>query len=56
VLNATTLLVSHYVDEHEVEKLAEFITSLDPEIPYSLLIFHPDYSHYREAIKRLDMQ
>ena len=43
VLNATTLLVPHYVDEHEVEKLAEFIASLDPEIPYSLLIFHPDY-------------
>ncbi len=43
VLNATTLLVPHYVDEYEVEKIAEFIAGLDPEIPYSLLIFHPDY-------------
>lgn len=43
VLNATTLLVPHYVDEYEVEKIAEFIASLNPEIPYSLLIFHPDY-------------
>ena len=43
VLNATTLLVPHYVDEIEVAGIAEFIASLDPEIPYSLLIFHPDY-------------
>ena len=43
VLNATTLLVPHYVDEYEVSKIAEFIASLSPEIPYSLLIFHPDY-------------
>lgn len=43
VLNATTLLVPHYVDEYEVGKIAEFIASLNPEIPYSLLIFHPDY-------------
>ncbi len=43
VLNATTLLVPHYVDEYEVEKIAEFIASLNPEIPYSLLVFHPDY-------------
>ncbi|MCD6592406.1 MAG: radical SAM protein [Thaumarchaeota archaeon] len=43
VLNATTLLVPHYVDEYEVSRIAEFIASLDPEIPYSLLIFHPDY-------------
>lgn len=43
VLNATTLLVPQYVDEYEVEKIAEFIASLNSEIPYSLLIFHPDY-------------
>ncbi len=43
VLTATTLLVPHYVDEKEVEMIAEFIASLDPEIPYSLLIFHPDF-------------
>jgi pyruvate formate lyase activating enzyme len=43
VLTATTLLVPYYVDEREVEMIAEFISSLDPEIPYSLLIFHPDF-------------
>ncbi len=43
VLNATTLLVPHYVDAKEVGRIAEFIASLDPEIPYSLLVFHPDF-------------
>ncbi len=43
VLNATTLLVPHYVDAEEVGKIAEFIASLNPEIPYSLLVFHPDF-------------
>jgi pyruvate formate lyase activating enzyme len=43
VLSATTLLVPHYVDEEEVEGIAAFIASLDNSIPYSLLIFHPDY-------------
>lgn len=43
VLAATTLLVPGYVDEQEVAKLAEFISSLDENIPYSLLVFHPDF-------------
>ena len=43
VLSATTLLVPYYVDEREVEDIAKFISSLNPDIPYSLLIFHPDY-------------
>ncbi|MDW8063259.1 MAG: radical SAM protein [Candidatus Caldarchaeum sp.] len=43
VLAATTLLVPGYVDKTEVAKIAEFIASLNPEIPYSLLIFHPDF-------------
>jgi len=43
VLSATTLLVPYYVDEGEVEKVASFISSLDDTIPYSLLVFHPDY-------------
>jgi len=43
VLSATTLLVPLYVDEEEVEGIARFISSLSPEIPYSLLVFHPDY-------------
>ncbi|MEM3607366.1 MAG: radical SAM protein [Candidatus Bathyarchaeia archaeon] len=46
VLTATTLLVPGYVDKREVEGIAEFIASLNPEIPYSLLIFHPDYYMY----------
>ena len=43
VLSATTLLVPYYVDAKEVEGIAKFISSFDPEIPYSLLVFHPDY-------------
>jgi len=43
VISATTLLVPYYVDEEEVERIAEFIASHDTSIPYSLLVFHPDY-------------
>jgi len=37
------LLVPGYVDEKEVEGITKFIASLDSEIPYSILVFHPDY-------------
>jgi pyruvate formate lyase activating enzyme len=43
VLTATTLLVPGYVDVVEVEQIAEFIADLNPTIPYSLLVFHPDF-------------
>ncbi|MGQ9513578.1 MAG: radical SAM protein [Thermoproteota archaeon] len=43
MLTATTLLVPGYVDEYEVGKIAEFISKIDQRIPYSLLIFHPDF-------------
>jgi len=43
VLTATTLLVPHYIDELEVESIARFISALSPEIPYTLLVFHPDF-------------
>ena len=43
VLSATTLLVPYYVDAEEVERIAAFLSSLSEEIPYSLLVFHPDY-------------
>jgi len=43
VLTATTLLVPHYTDELEVEGIAEFIANLNPSIPYSLLVFHPQF-------------
>jgi len=40
---ASTLLIPGYVDEHEVRCLAEFIASVNPTVPYSLLAFHPEY-------------
>jgi pyruvate formate lyase activating enzyme len=43
VLTATTLLVPGYVDEAEVVGISEFIAGLSPEIPYSLLVFNPDF-------------
>ena len=43
LLTATTLLVPGYIDAEEIEKLAKFISDLNPDIPYSLLAFHPDY-------------
>jgi pyruvate formate lyase activating enzyme len=43
ILTATTLLVPGYIDKEEVEKIARFISLLDPNIPYSLLAFHPDF-------------
>jgi pyruvate formate lyase activating enzyme len=43
LLVASTLLVPGYVDLEEVRNIARFIASLDPNIPYSLLAFHPDF-------------
>jgi pyruvate formate lyase activating enzyme len=43
VLTATTLLVPGYVDELEVERIANFIADLNPDIPYGLLIFYPQF-------------
>ena len=43
MLTATTLLIPGYIDEKEIESIAKFISSLDPNIPYSLLAFHPDF-------------
>lgn len=42
-LTATTLLVPYYIDAAEVSAIAGFIASADDDIPYSLLVFHPDY-------------
>ncbi|MHC1636129.1 MAG: radical SAM protein [Candidatus Methanospirareceae archaeon] len=47
VLTATTLLVPYYVDEKEVENIASFIAELNPDIPYSLLVFQPTF-HMRD--------
>jgi pyruvate formate lyase activating enzyme len=43
MLTATTLLVSYYIDATEIENIARFIANLNPDIPYSLLVFHPDF-------------
>lgn len=42
-LVVSTLLVPGYVDAQEVGNIAKFLSSLDKEIPYSLLGFHPDF-------------
>ena len=36
-------MVPGYIDTQEVGRIAELIESLNPEIPYSLLAFHPEY-------------
>jgi len=43
LLVASTLLVPGYIDNVEIAAIARFIASIDPEIPYSLLGFHPDF-------------
>ena len=40
----TILLVPGYVDVPEVEAIARIVGSLDPEIPLSLLVFHPQWN------------
>lgn len=40
---ASTLLVPGYVSEEEVGRIAAFIVSLNPEIPYVLLGFAPNF-------------
>ena len=43
LLVASTLLIPGYVEAEEVAKIATFIASLNPEIPYALLAFHPHF-------------
>jgi len=42
-LRASTLLVPGYITPHEVEKIAKFISNVNPSIPYSLLAFSPKF-------------
>ena len=42
-LVVSTLLVPGYVDEEEVHNIASFIVPLNPDIPYSLLAFAPQF-------------
>jgi len=43
ILVASTLLVPGYIDKKEIENIANFIASLNPEIPYRLLAFYPSF-------------
>ena len=40
---ASTLLVPGYIDEEEIRHISTFIASIEPDIPYSLLAFHPQF-------------
>ncbi|MFX0069645.1 MAG: radical SAM protein [Candidatus Hermodarchaeota archaeon] len=42
-ISGCTLMVPGYVNHDEVELIAKFISDINPEIPYSLLVFHGDY-------------
>jgi len=37
------LAEKYFGTREEVEKIAKFISSFNKDIPYSLLVFHPDY-------------
>ncbi len=43
LLTASTLLVPGYVDLEEIHGLARFLATLNPDIPYSLLGFYPQF-------------
>ncbi|TXT66445.1 MAG: hypothetical protein BAJALOKI3v1_30104 [Promethearchaeota archaeon] len=60
-MSGCTLLVPGYTTHKEVELIAKFISNINPEIPYSLLVFHPDYrmcdlptTSKKEAYKSLE--
>jgi pyruvate formate lyase activating enzyme len=53
VPTTTTLLVPFYVGEKEVENIAAFIASFNPEMPYSLLVFPPDFYMHNLPINPL---
>lgn len=42
-MSACTLMVPGYTTPEEVELIAKYISSIDDNIPFSLLIFHGDY-------------
>jgi len=43
LLIASTLLVPGYIDKEEVRDISRWIASLNPEIPYALLAFYPQF-------------
>lgn len=61
-MSACTLLVPGYTNHEEVEQIAKYVSSINREIPYSLLIFHGDYqmrdlgiTPRKQALKCLDI-
>jgi pyruvate formate lyase activating enzyme len=40
---ASTLLIPGYIDTDQVSKLADYIAGINPDIPYSLLAFAPNF-------------
>jgi pyruvate formate lyase activating enzyme len=42
-MSACTLMVPGYVNHEEVQSISKFISNINDEIPYSLLVFHGDY-------------
>ncbi|MHA2474823.1 MAG: radical SAM protein [Promethearchaeota archaeon] len=42
-MSACTLMVPGYTNKDEVELIAQYISSINTNIPYSLLVFHGDY-------------
>ncbi|TXT59221.1 MAG: hypothetical protein BAJALOKI2v1_240049 [Promethearchaeota archaeon] len=42
-MSGCTLLVPGYTMIEDIEEIAKFIASVNKNIPYSLLVFHPDY-------------
>ncbi|MFB0565847.1 MAG: radical SAM protein [Candidatus Aminicenantaceae bacterium] len=44
---ASTLLVPGYVEREEINQIAKFIASLNPDIPYVLLGFYPHF-HFKD--------
>ena len=43
LLIASSLLVPGYIDEEEIRNISKWIASLNPEIPYALLAFYPQF-------------
>jgi len=43
LLVASTLLIPGYIDKEEVSRIAAFVSSFSPDIPYALLAFHPQF-------------
>ncbi len=61
-MSACTLMVPGYTNHEEVEQIAKYVSSINSEIPYSLLIFHGDYqmrdlgiTPRKQALKCLDV-